>query len=348
MRHISIDLHRKARFTCHKKTTRIQVEYRHAVPPASMTARVTTRPPPPPNGLGRVTKQPVEKPSSSGCTSSPVQTSILCDAPTNRLQSNISKSHDQLRQDGKRSSPSMAIHDVIFRPRPYEEIYAEQAYLTTSLQVQSKKAADLTRRYCAVEIEVATMEASKERRRQRKLLNLLRSRINEVAEQEKAIFLRLSELYMETHSRDTLDQMRHQRARNSTVASPSGSTAGSESPTCTKSRPSTPLNGATPEFMPRSQAGEIRASIQIVRKSLPSAPASSPPSALKIAGPVLETVDESSEEFACNHGLSYQYKVAEKMDEEERPQKRTPRSDDLPKYRENRLSLPSLESLWPI
>ncbi|POR36084.1 Uncharacterized protein TPAR_03709 [Tolypocladium paradoxum] len=313
-----------------------------------MTARVTT-PPPPPIGLGRVTAQTVEQPSSSGRTlrpSFPGETSTPCNAPTTGSRRNTPKSHEQLRQNRTRS---MAMSNAIFRPRPYEEIYAEQAYLTTSLQVQSTKVADLMRRYSCVEIELETMDPSKQRRRLRKQLNLLRSQINGAAEQEKAIFLRLSELYMEARSRDTLGQVHHQqrassRERKGRTESSSGTTNTSESPTCAQSSPSTALNGAIPEFVPRSQVVETRASIQAVPKIL----ASTTPSATKSAGPVLETVDESSEDFACNHGLSYQYKTAQKMDEEEGcSQERVPRLGDLRKSRENRLSLPSLESLWP-
>ncbi|PNY28926.1 Uncharacterized protein TCAP_01154 [Tolypocladium capitatum] len=309
-----------------------------------MTARVTAPPPPPPppppNGLGRVTAQTAERPSSPGSTSCSGETATPNNAPSTRLRRSTSKTHDRLRRDDGRSSPTMSMSNAIFRPRPYEEIYAEQAYLTTSLQVQSTKATDLIRRYSCVEIELETMEASKQRRRLRKQLNLLRSQINEAAEQEKAIFLRLSELYMEAHSRDTLGQVHQQRAssqgrRGGTAESSSGSTGASESPTCGNSRPSPLLNGATPEFVPRSQAVELRASsMQIVQKIL--------------AGPVLDTVDESSEDFACNHGLTYQYKTAEGMDEEEAcGQRRMPRCGDLLKEREYRLSLPNLESLWP-
>ncbi|KND92150.1 hypothetical protein TOPH_03006 [Tolypocladium ophioglossoides CBS 100239] len=325
-----------------------------------MTARVIAPPPAPPNGLGKVTLQTVEKPLSSGSTLSSGETSpcnaptteetSTCNAQTTRLRHKTSKSHDQLRQDSSRSSPTMATFNAIFRPRPYEEIYTEQAYLATSLQVQSNKATGLIRRYSDVEIDLETMEASKQRRRLRKQLNLLRSQINVAVEQEKAIFLRLSELYMEAHSRDTLGQAQQQRAssreRRGTAESSSGSsTTTFGSPTCSTS---TPLNGATPEFVPKSPELELRADVQIAHEPLARAPPSPPPSASKSASPALDTVDESSEDFASNHGLNYQYKTGEKMEEkEECSHLRIPRCGDLAKCRENRLSLPSLESLWP-
>lgn len=90
-------------------------------------------------------------------------------------------------------------------------MYAEQAYLAASLQEQSSKANELLRQYTLLEDELQGMPASRQRRRLRKRLHLVWSQLNRAAEQEKAISVRLGEVYMEVHSRDAWAQVSQQR-----------------------------------------------------------------------------------------------------------------------------------------
>ncbi|KAM4058980.1 hypothetical protein HRG_008145 [Hirsutella rhossiliensis] len=231
--------------------------------------------------------------------------------------------------------------DAIFRPRPYEEIYAEQAYLATSLQVQSSKANELLRQYSLLEEELENMTASKQRRRLRKRLNLVRSQLTGAAEQEKAIFIRLSEVYMEVHSRDAWAQASRPRVVYRGVLGQAQNHAAIRgSSSCSNTRPSTYLSGASPEFVPRNRRAVQRpAGAQAVSEAGQARPPTSSPSvtsarASESGDAGLDVSDGDSGKCPRDRGLGFQYKAAAGR----------AKSGD---GRGNRLSLPNLESIWP-
>ncbi|KAJ4153566.1 hypothetical protein LMH87_010049 [Akanthomyces muscarius] len=96
----------------------------------------------------------------------------------------------------------------LLAPRPYEDIYHERAYLTTYLQQKTRRIEGLIKEYSQTQAELQAGAEGKTRRRLRKLLNLLRCKLDEASEQERAIFSRLGELYMELNSRDTWERAR--------------------------------------------------------------------------------------------------------------------------------------------
>ncbi|KAG5665281.1 hypothetical protein KAF25_009406 [Fusarium avenaceum] len=133
---------------------------------------------------------------------------------------------------------------LLFSPRPFESLYIERAYLATSLQQQAGRAAELMRQYCAVELQLQSLVGDNGRRKLRKQLSLLKSRVNQAAEQERVIFSRLGELYVEIQSRETWAQAR-------SVDSSSVSTPLYSSPvSCSFPTPTSPLGGASADFTP--------------------------------------------------------------------------------------------------
>lgn len=96
----------------------------------------------------------------------------------------------------------------LLAPRPYEEIYHEQAYLATHLQQKTQRIEGLIREYSAAQAQLGRGAEGKTRRRLRKLQNLLRCKLDEASEQERAIFCRMGELYLEQTSRDTWERAR--------------------------------------------------------------------------------------------------------------------------------------------
>ncbi|KAF4997900.1 hypothetical protein FGRMN_3539 [Fusarium graminum] len=139
---------------------------------------------------------------------------------------------------------------LLFSPRPFESLYIERAYLATSLQQQADQATQLMRQYCVVESQLQNFVGDSGRRKLRKQLSLLKSRINQAAEQERAIFSRLGELYVEIQSRETW-------AQAWTVDSPSVLTPLYFSPvSCSFPTPTSPLGGTSADFTPMSYFGE--------------------------------------------------------------------------------------------
>lgn len=233
--------------------------------------------------------------------------------------------------------------DAIFRPRPYEEIYAEQAYLTTSLEVQSSRANELLRQYSWLEDALQNMTASKQRRSLRKQLNLVRSQLGGAAQQEKAIFIRLSEVYMELHSRDAWAQASRQRTSYRGVLGQSwNSPAIRGNPSSGNSMPSAHVNGVSPEFVPMNRRAVQRPmGVQVESRAgqLPTSSLTVPSlRAPNADGSGLDTADECPRD----HGLSRQYLAAAgRSNTWEGP------SLACRTGRDNRLSLPNLESIWP-
>ncbi|KAG6003638.1 hypothetical protein E4U21_001841 [Claviceps maximensis] len=148
------------------------------------------------------------------------------------------------------SLPSLSI----FHPRSAEEIYAEQAYLSLTLQSHSRRLCDLVSTYHHVEAESTHGESRKIKRRARRQIGILRAQIKHAAEQEKIIHLRLSDLLIEAKSRAALDLARHHHhhpARHF-PSRPSEPASASVSPSTCR------LNGAIAEFKPDTTAKEKR------------------------------------------------------------------------------------------
>ncbi|KJZ72981.1 hypothetical protein HIM_07553 [Hirsutella minnesotensis 3608] len=246
--------------------------------------------------------------------------------------------HSQRHTEGTKAIP---LPDNILRPRPYEDIYTEQAYLTASIQLLSKRANHLLTKYILLEYELWGMEASKQRRRLRKQLSQTRLQLTEAVEQEKAMFLRLSEVYMEAHSRDTWSEANRQRTALQQMygARPWDSRSNHVSSVPDASRPSTRLNGASPEFVPRISIGVNRQTEDFEEWSAgPSTTSSSP-----LDDSVRETETEDTGESVCSEQeLSHQYKTPVGPHEDGASPTSPSRTS-----RDNRLSLPCLESIWP-
>ncbi|KAG5997560.1 hypothetical protein E4U52_003839 [Claviceps spartinae] len=154
----------------------------------------------------------------------------------------------------------------ILRPRPFEEIYAEQAFLSLTLQSHSSRLADLVRTYHTVEGESMYGESRKIKRRARRQVGILRTQIRLAAEEEKTIFVRLSDLLTEARSRTALDLAQRERpisqgaGRSDALGRPSSQPPFSHPPSSSESR----LNGASAEFKPQSETRDQRAARVVV------------------------------------------------------------------------------------
>ncbi|KAG5938524.1 hypothetical protein E4U59_003748 [Claviceps monticola] len=151
-------------------------------------------------------------------------------------------------------SPSVPLSSSsILRPRPFEEIYAEQAFLSLTLQSHSSILSDLVRTYHTVEVDSMCGESRKIKRRARRQVGILRTQIKHAAEEEKTIFVRLSDLLMEAKSRTALDLARRERSisqdagRSDALGRASSHPPFSKPPSSSESR----LNAASAEFIPQ-------------------------------------------------------------------------------------------------
>lgn len=232
---------------------------------------------------------------------------------------------------------------LLFSPRPFESLYIERAYLATSLQQQAGRAAEFMRQYCAVELQLQSLVGDNGRRKLRKQLSLLKSRVNQAAEQEKVIFSRLGELYVEIQSRETW-------AQAWSVDSSSVSTPLYFSPvSCSFPTPTSPLGGASADFTPMGYFSDFH---QVTEPAyFHQEPATYG----------LETVDEAGEDPVCDSTSN-----GESVESETIPA--TPLTADVPSVdekneyvpemeknpidgrsmavRERRLSLPCLHNAW--
>ncbi|KAG5924873.1 hypothetical protein E4U61_005720 [Claviceps capensis] len=154
----------------------------------------------------------------------------------------------------------------ILRPRPFEEIYAEQAFLSLTLQSHSSRLSDLVRTYHTVEVESMYGESRKIKRRARRQVGILRTQIKHAAEEEKTIFVRLSDLLTEARSRTALDLARRERSISQDAGRsdalgrapsqpPFSQPPFSKPPSSSESR----LNAASAEFIPQRGTRDQRA-----------------------------------------------------------------------------------------
>ena len=241
-----------------------------------------------------------------------------------------------------RRRSTTAASDLIFSPREYQQVYTERAYLASALQSQSLRATDLIRQYSSVDEQLQRVAdvPSKQRRRLRKQLSLLRAKLNDAGSQERALLVRLGELCVELQSHEAWDQARRERRASYLGNTASGSSGGTEvevscsyfalSPTSYVSQePSAVggaacLNAATPEFVPRDSAVDTT---------------------WWSGSTGLETVEEADDDL-LNHGLEYEYEQGEGTCEA--VVRRRPSLDGgMLSPREKRLSLPNLQYMWP-
>ncbi|KAG6031261.1 hypothetical protein E4U19_008143 [Claviceps sp. Clav32 group G5] len=154
----------------------------------------------------------------------------------------------------------------ILRPRPFEEIYAEQAFLSLTLQSHSSRLSDLVHTYHTIEGESMYGESRKIKRRARRQVGILRTQIRLAAEEEKTVFVRLSDLLTEARSRTALDLARRARSisqgagRSDALGRASSQPSFPLPPSSSESR----LNGASAEFIPQRGTRDQRADSGVV------------------------------------------------------------------------------------
>ncbi|KAL2880584.1 hypothetical protein SGCOL_003956 [Colletotrichum sp. CLE4] len=84
-----------------------------------------------------------------------------------------------------------------------EKPYTEKAYLMASLRKQNEREIELMQKLSTLQENVDSGLPSAERRKARKKIALLKSKISDATAQKKAILLRLSDIYVELQSRET-------------------------------------------------------------------------------------------------------------------------------------------------
>ncbi|KAF4973646.1 hypothetical protein FSARC_124 [Fusarium sarcochroum] len=309
-----------------------------------MDARIT----PPPEELSLVIPKlqtcPVLPPSPKSLPGTPYPDtpSVSSQSPRKKQRRRSSSSRNRPPHVDVRQQPQINSR-LIFSPRPFESLYVERAYLASSLQQQAARAAELMREYCAVDLQLQNLDGVNGRRKLKKQLSLLKSKVNQAAEQEKAIFSRLGELYVEIQSRETW-------AQTWTVESPSVATPIGFSPVSySLSTPTTPLSGSSADFVPMSYFGNLQPVTE--------------PAYLQQEPTVygLETVDEAGEDLLYGPDSG-----CESVESETTPA--TPVDVEIPSVeknmcgsemgeefgdvpfiavRERRFSLPCIQSAWP-
>ncbi|KAG7411370.1 hypothetical protein LZL87_003029 [Fusarium oxysporum] len=216
-----------------------------------MDARIT----PPPEELNiailKLQKCPILPPSPQSLPDTPYpDTPSVCSPSSRRRRRRSSSSKNRLTRESVNQQPYTNSR-LIFSPRSFESLYIDRAYLTSCLQQQAGRAADFMRQYCAVELQLQNLVGDNGRRKLRKQLALLKSKVNQAAEQEKAIFSRLGELYVEIQSRETW-------AQTWTVESPSVASSVCFSPVSYGfTTPLTPLSGTSEHFAPMGYFGDM-------------------------------------------------------------------------------------------
>ncbi|KAJ6787012.1 hypothetical protein PWT90_08403 [Aphanocladium album] len=274
----------------------------------------------------------------------------------------------------KASNPHRPVSGAqcLLTPRPYEEIYHERAYLTTNLEQKTKRIDGLIREYSETEAQLNAGAEGKTRRKLRKLLHLLRCKLDEASEQERAIFSRMGELYMELNSRDAWETTRVKRSSAQPAAS-RAETAGEDHVATT---PVTPCPSFASSEWSVASTSALASPVSVSNSSFSDAQfrrcsdASVVPRS--VASEYLETVPEEAEagtktplsvvgeeqrkdvapswhplnqepEFG---DLQYDY-VQYDVSEDEAHGSEDDAVDVTPKARVNRFSLPVMQFSWP-
>ncbi|CAF3578783.1 hypothetical protein SNK05_011692 [Fusarium graminearum] len=324
-------------------TTFTQVPGMVQLPP--MDARIT----PPPEELNVVIPKLQTchilppSPQSLPGTPYPETPSTSNPSPRKRQRRRSSSSRSRPSKPDAKQQPQTNSR-LLFEPRPFENLYTDQAYLAGVFQQQASRASDLMRRYCAVEQQLRNLNGDQGRRKLRKQLSLLKSKMNQAVEQEKIISSRLFDLYVEMQSRETW-------AQAWTATSPSVESSCCFSPDSYSFLTPTTLFVSSPtDFVPMGYFNDFHQ---------PAGPfyASSEPA---VWG--LETVDEAAEDVLCgpdsssasieSETTSATTVAAERPFAEEKNDCSTEIGHDLNDSRftvtrERRMSLPCLRHTWP-
>lgn len=158
----------------------------------------------------------------------------------------------------------------LLAPRPYEAIYHERAYLASYLEQKTQRIERLIREYSEAEAQLERGATGKTRRRLRKLLSLLRGKLDEASEQERAMFSRMGELYMELSSRESWERAAASSRRNPGPAAASSSSSSGEGHAAS---PSTPCPSfASSDWSVSSGAGSLERPPESPLAPVPEAP----------------------------------------------------------------------------
>ncbi|KZL81690.1 pyruvate formate lyase activating enzyme [Colletotrichum incanum] len=230
----------------------------------------------------------------------------------------------------------------------FEHLYSERSYLTASLKNQGDRDVGLMRKLSILQEKIDNGLPSDERRKSRKKIALLKSKIMEAAAQKKAILLRLGDIYVELQSRETWMQIQSEvyERRRSWWSTDSPSTAYVTTPSDTTSMIPTPLNAASPIFFPLGCHP-----IYSTWDALPShfeswlhAPQD---------GFAPEAWSEGNEAFGIhvdelrNHGLRFEYEYQTSLQDVDGNRNRPLARDDNLRKPNRIMSLPSLKCFWP-
>ncbi|KAF7564099.1 hypothetical protein G7046_g37 [Stylonectria norvegica] len=228
---------------------------------------------------------------------------------------------------------------LIFSPRPYENLYVERAYLSSSLQKHEMHRDNLMRYHISALEQMQYLETAKERKHFRKRLSLLKSKMNAAVEQQRAIFNRLGELFVEIQSRESLAQASQQQWFNSmdslSIDTPSAYSAMSPW-SYGMHTPITPLNAMSPEFVPQGYFGD----------AWPPLDAWASHSEMADSKVGLETVDEAAEDMLCSSGLDSECYGEGQLKKAGYMRRMSCEIESLAIH-ERRLSLPCLQTVWP-
>ncbi|VTT57625.1 unnamed protein product [Fusarium fujikuroi] len=244
-------------------------------------ARIT----PPPEQLNiaipKLQTCPILPPSPQSLPDTPhPDTPSVCSSSSRRRRRRSSSSKSRPTPESVNQQP-YANSRLIFSPRPFEDLYIDRAYLISCLQQQACRATDLMTQYGALEVQLRNLVlvGDKGRRTLRKQLALLKSKANQAAEQEKAIFSRLGELLVEIRSRETW-------AKTWTVESPSVASSVWFRPVSYGfTTPLTPLSRNSEHLVPMGYFGDAQQAYE-------------PPYIQQEPTPYgLETVDEAAEDI---------------------------------------------------
>ncbi|KAK4069593.1 uncharacterized protein Triagg1_7017 [Trichoderma aggressivum f. europaeum] len=258
---------------------------------------------------------------------------------------NSSSPRGRSRRNPKQTTPSW---NLMFHPRSYEEIYAERAYLTTSLNVYSIKVMELINQYALIEEVLQAKEhPGKERRKLRKQMSFIKVKLSEASRQEKAIVMRLSELHMEQLGRDAWDQIQQRRMFYSNFSSDAAMPSASLG---------TPLSATSKEFVPSAGppvcaeccALEVEKSrtLDTVVEAKEEGDDDDESLEEEEEDVMTEAEGHTGDEDLCNHGLEYTYQgYSDSENTQLRPSHLIER---LSLCAERRNSLPSLCSVWPV
>ncbi|KAK1531412.1 hypothetical protein CPAR01_11061 [Colletotrichum paranaense] len=235
-------------------------------------------------------------------------------------------------------------------PLSFEQLYTEKAYLTASLSTQGEREIDLMRKLSTLQENVDSGLPSDERRKARKKIALLKSKIVDATAQKKVILLRLGDIYVELQSRGAWMQIQHELYERRyawwSVDSPSVSACATTPSDVTSTIP-TPLDASSPIFFP--------AGCHPVYNTWDVA-------AARLEGHVYEVYDarlaESWADFGQphevlaedlgNHGLQFIFggMVKDSRQGVNEDQDQVSSEETKPLMPGRRSSLPSLKSLW--